>query len=163
MQRGRNPVDALKLIGIDGNDPLAVYAATKWASDRARANAGPTLIEHFTYRVEGHSTSDDPTQYRSAMESSQWPLGDPIMRLKRHLIGLGAWDLERQADMDRDVAQYVKDCAKEAEKNGVLGHGLHQPLETMFEGVFEEMPWHLREQEEQMLAEAEAAKKWTSQ
>src|SRR3546814_713460 len=45
---------------VDGNDPLAVYAATKWASDRARANAGPTLIEHFTYRAEGHSTSDDP-------------------------------------------------------------------------------------------------------
>lgn len=147
---------------VDGNDPLAVYAATKWASDRARANAGPTLIEHFTYRVEGHSTSDDPSQYRSVMENGKWPLGDPILRLKRHLIGLGLWDVERQAEMDRELAQYVKDCAKEAEKNGILGHGLHQPLETMFEGVFEEMPWHLREQEQQMLDEAEAARKWTS-
>ncbi|MBK5264492.1 MAG: 3-methyl-2-oxobutanoate dehydrogenase (2-methylpropanoyl-transferring) subunit alpha [Alphaproteobacteria bacterium] len=144
---------------VDGNDPLAVYAATKWAADRARANAGPTLIEHFTYRVEGHSTSDDPSQYRSVMESEEWPLGDPIKRLKRHLIGLGLWDMERQAAMDLEVAEYVKNCAKEAEKNGILGHGLHQPLETLFEGVFEEMPWHLREQRDQMFAEWEASKK----
>src|SRR3546814_1509031 len=85
---------------LDGNDPLAVYAATKWASDRARANAGPTLIEHFTYRAEGHSTSDDPSQYRSARESDQWPLGDPIARLKRHLISLGIWDMDRYAALD---------------------------------------------------------------
>ena len=143
---------------VDGNDPLAVYAATKWASDRARANAGPTLIEHFTYRVEGHSTSDDPSQYRSAMEGSKWPLGDPIVRLKRHLVNAGIWSVEQHAAMDLEVAQYVKDCAKEAETNGVLGHGLHQPLETMFENVFEDMPWHLREQCDQMLREAKAAK-----
>ena len=45
---------------VDGNDALAVYAATQWAAERARTNQGPTLIEHFTYRAEGHSTSDDP-------------------------------------------------------------------------------------------------------
>uniref|UniRef100_UPI0038F7D190 thiamine pyrophosphate-dependent enzyme n=1 Tax=Streptomyces galilaeus TaxID=33899 RepID=UPI0038F7D190 len=56
---------------VDGNDPLAVFAAVRWAADRARANAGPTLIEHFTYRAEGHSTSDDPGQYRSAAERVQ--------------------------------------------------------------------------------------------
>jgi 2-oxoisovalerate dehydrogenase E1 component alpha subunit len=143
---------------VDGNDPLAVYAATKWASDRARANAGPTLIEHFTYRVEGHSTSDDPSQYRSVLEGSKWPLGDPIVRLKRHLVNAGIWSVEQHAAMDLEVAQYVKDCAKEAESNGILGHGLHQPLETMFENVFEDMPWHLREQRDQMLREAKAAK-----
>ena len=49
---------------VDGNDALAVYAATQWAAERARTNQGPTLIEHFTYRAEGHSTSDDPGQYR---------------------------------------------------------------------------------------------------
>jgi len=70
---------------VDGNDFLAVYAVTKWASDRARANLGPTLIEHFTYRVEGHSTSDDPSRYRPADEPKAWPLGDPIKRLKNHL------------------------------------------------------------------------------
>ena len=74
---------------VDGNDPLAVYAAQAWAADRARSNHGPTLIEYFTYRAEGHSTSDDPTAYRSAQEREEWPLGDPITRLRNHLIALG--------------------------------------------------------------------------
>ncbi len=142
---------------VDGNDALAVYAATQWAAERARTNQGPTLIEHFTYRAEGHSTSDDPTQYRSAGEPSAWPLGDPIARLKAHLIALGEWDEERHAAMDREVAELVKASQKEAEKNGILGHGLHQPLDSLFDGVFEEMPWHLREQRQQMLDEEEAS------
>ncbi|MGE1070931.1 thiamine pyrophosphate-dependent enzyme, partial [Pantoea agglomerans] len=85
-------------------------AATRWAADRARANAGPTLIEHFTYRVEGHSTSDDPTAYRSAEESSLWPLGDPIARLKQHCITLGIWDEDRHAAMDKELAEMVRDA-----------------------------------------------------
>ncbi len=143
---------------VDGNDALAVYAATRWAADRARSNAGPTLIEHFTYRAEGHSTSDDPGQYRSADEGSHWPLGDPIARLKAHCIALGIWDEERQVAMDVELATQVRDAAREAEKNGILGHGLHHhPMETMFEDVFEHIPWHLKEQQAQMLREAKAA------
>ena len=142
---------------VDGNDVLAVYAATRWAADRARANAGPTLIEHFTYRVEGHSTSDDPSAYRSAEESSLWPLGDPIARLKQHCIALGIWDEDRHAAMDKELAELVRDAAREAEKNGILGHGLHHPMESMFEDVFEEMPRHLKEQQQQMLDEWKAA------
>ncbi|UUL81822.1 3-methyl-2-oxobutanoate dehydrogenase (2-methylpropanoyl-transferring) subunit alpha [Sphingomonas qomolangmaensis] len=142
---------------IDGNDALAVYAATEWAAERARTNQGPTLIEHFTYRAEGHSTSDDPSQYRSANEASDWPLGDPIARLKGHLVRLGEWDDERHAAQDLELAELVKRCQKEAEANGILGHGLHQPLDTLFDGVFEEMPWHLKEQRAQMLAEEEAS------
>jgi 2-oxoisovalerate dehydrogenase E1 component alpha subunit len=143
---------------VDGNDPLAVYAATAWAAERARTNHGPTLIEHFTYRAEGHSTSDDPSQYRSADEGAHWPLGDPIARLKTHLIGLGEWSEDRHAAQDLELAQLVKASAKEAEKNGILGHGMHQPFETMFEDVFEEMPWHLKEQSVQMAAER--TRKW---
>lgn len=142
---------------VDGNDALAVYAATQWAAERARTNQGPTLIEHFTYRAEGHSTSDDPSAYRSAGEPNAWPLGDPIRRLKDHLIGLGEWDEERHAAMDLELAETVKRAQKEAEKNGILGHGMHQPFETMFEGVFEDMPWHLKEQSDQMIAERKAA------
>lgn len=138
---------------VDGNDPLAVYAATRWAADRARSNAGPTLIEHFTYRAEGHSTSDDPGQYRSAHEREEWPLGDPINRLKQHLIALGEWTEEQHASMDRELMETVKAATKEAEKNGILGHGLHHPFHTMFEDVFEELPWHLREQSEQAIHE----------
>jgi 2-oxoisovalerate dehydrogenase E1 component alpha subunit len=142
---------------VDGNDALAVYAATQWAAERARTNRGATLIEHFTYRAEGHSTSDDPSQYRSAQEYGAWPLGDPIVRLKQHLIAIGEWDEDRQAAMDKELAEQVRAAQKEAEKNGILGHGLLQPLDTLFEGVYEEMPWHLREQQRQMLDEEEAS------
>jgi 2-oxoisovalerate dehydrogenase E1 component alpha subunit len=143
---------------VDGNDPLAVYAATAWACERARTNHGPTLIEHFTYRAEGHSTSDDPSAYRSADERAKWPLGDPIARLKKHLIALGEWDEDQHAAMDLDLAEQVKAAQKAAEKNGILGHGLHQPMETMFEDIFEDQPWHLKEQAEQMAAERK--RKW---
>ena len=142
---------------VDGNDALAVYAATQWAADRARSNHGPTLIEHFTYRTEGHSTSDDPSKYRSAQEGSKWPLGDPIARLKQHVIALGIWDEERQVAMDREVAEQVKLAQREAEKNGILHDGLKQSFDSMFEDVFEEMPWHLKEQSQQMHDERKAA------
>lgn len=138
---------------VDGNDPLAVYAASQWAANRARANGGPTLIEHFTYRAEGHSTSDDPSAYRSAQERNEWPLGDPIMRLKDHLIAIGEWDEDRQAALDLECAEKVKAATKEAEKNGILGHGLHHPFHTMFEDVYEDLPWHLEEQAAQAIRE----------
>ncbi|WP_374284003.1 3-methyl-2-oxobutanoate dehydrogenase (2-methylpropanoyl-transferring) subunit alpha [Novosphingobium sp.] len=138
---------------VDGNDALAVYAAARWAANRARANKGPTLIEHFTYRAEGHSTSDDPSQYRSAQEREEWPLGDPIMRLKRHLVAMGEWSVEAHRAMDAELVEQVKAATKEAEKNGVLGHGLHHPFHTMFEDVFEELPWNLREQADQAMRE----------
>ena len=146
---------------VDGNDALACYAAQQWAANRARANAGPTLIEYFTYRAEGHSTSDDPSGYRSAQEREEWPLGDPIARLKDHLIAIGEWDEDRQAAMDKDCAERVKATTKEAEKNGILGHGLHHPFHTMFEDVFEELPWHLEEQAEQATRERKI--KWPDQ
>jgi 2-oxoisovalerate dehydrogenase E1 component alpha subunit len=142
---------------VDGNDVLAVLAATRWAAERARANLGPTMIEHVTYRAEGHSTSDDPSAYRSAGEASAWPLGDPVARLKQHLMALGAWDEDAHTAMQEEVTAQVRAAQKRAETHGILGHGFNQPLETMFEGVFEEMPWHLAEQEAQMLAEWRAA------
>lgn len=142
---------------VDGNDPLAVYAAYAWAAERARTNHGPTVIEHFTYRAEGHSTSDDPSAYRAANAASRWPLGDPVDRLKAHLIKLGVWDEARHDALATELADLVKAAQKEAEANGILGHGLHQPFDTMFEDVFEDLPWHLREQREQMRAERRSA------
>jgi len=143
---------------VDGNDALAVYAAERWAADRARSNNGPTLIEFFTYRAEGHSTSDDPTVYRSAEERAEWPLGDPIARLKQHLVALGEWSDERHEEMDRELDDHIRAAMKEAEKNGILGHGLHHPFHTMFEDVFEDLPWHLEEQSEQAIRERQI--KW---
>ncbi|NLD69554.1 MAG: 3-methyl-2-oxobutanoate dehydrogenase (2-methylpropanoyl-transferring) subunit alpha, partial [Limnobacter sp.] len=76
---------------VDGNDFLAVYAASQWAIERARHNLGPTLIEWVTYRGGAHSTSDDPSKYRPADDWQRFPLGDPVKRLEQHLIGLGEW------------------------------------------------------------------------
>src|SRR4051794_39737558 len=147
---------------VDGNDALAVYAATAWAADRARSNLGPTLIEMFTYRVEGHSTSDDPSAYRPKSAGEHWPLGDPIERLKTHLIGLGEWDEERDASLQEQLGEEVRAAQREAEKSGTLvtsSIDFPQSVTTMFEDVFEEMPWHLREQQAQMVAELEAKRK----
>ena len=141
---------------VDGNDALAVYAATRWAADRARSNLGPTLIELFTYRVEGHSTSDDPTAYRPQGAGAKWPLGDPIQRLKAHLLALGEWDEERHQAMEEDLAAEVRQAQKDSERQGTLGQGHYDELRSLFEDVFEELPWHLAEQSEAALAERKA-------
>jgi 2-oxoisovalerate dehydrogenase E1 component alpha subunit len=141
---------------IDGNDPLAVYAATRWAADRARSNLGPTLIELFTYRVEGHSTSDDPSAYRPQGAGAKWPLGDPLERLRQHLVGLGEWDDERHTAQQEALSEEVRAAQKEAEKQGTLQSNPYADVATMFEDVYEELPWHLREQQAQALAEREA-------
>jgi 2-oxoisovalerate dehydrogenase E1 component alpha subunit len=141
---------------VDGNDALAVYAATRWAADRARSNHGATVIELFTYRAEGHSTSDDPSVYRPADESRSWPLGDPIIRLKQHLVANGEWDDDRHARLEEELSAEVRAAQKEAERVGTLDAVPDQEMISMFEDVFEQMPWHLREQREQMRAEEEA-------
>jgi len=144
---------------VDGNDALAVYAATRWAADRARSNLGPTLIELFTYRVEGHSTSDDPTAYRPANAGASWPLGDPVERLRCHLVALGEWDDERhQAQLDQ-LGTEVRTAQKQAEKLGTLGNAAGQDVASMFDDVFEDMPWHLKEQQAEAVALAGASAK----
>jgi 2-oxoisovalerate dehydrogenase E1 component alpha subunit len=143
---------------VDGNDALAVYAATRWAADRARANLGPTLIELFTYRAEGHSTSDDPTAYRPKDSGAAWPLGDPILRLKQHLIQLGEWDEERHKALEEELGVEVRAAQKEAETKGTLGNGHYEDVDSMFEDVFAELPWHLREQQAAAKAEVRRGK-----
>jgi len=140
----------LPALRVDGNDFLAVYAATRWAAERARANLGATLIEHYTYRAEGHSTSDDPGRYRPQEEAKAWPLGDPIARLKQHLIGLGEWSDEQHEAALKEAQEQVRTANKEAEASGVLGSGSIPSVKTMFEDVYKEMPWHLRRQRQQM-------------
>ena len=121
---------------VDGNDYPAVHAVAKWAVERARRNLGPTLIEHVTYRVGAHSTSDDPSAYRPKTESDAWPLGDPVIRLKNHLIRIGRWSDDRHKQM-------------EAESHGTLHSGGKPSVRDMFEGVYETMPPHLRRQRQQ--------------
>jgi 2-oxoisovalerate dehydrogenase E1 component alpha subunit len=150
---------------VDGNDALAVFAAVRWAADRARSNLGPTLIEFFTYRAEGHSTSDDPSGYRPANEAKAWPLGDPIERLKAHLAALGEWDEERHAALLDEASAEVRSAQREAERKGTLTSAsidFPQDVRTMFNDVFEEMPWHLKEQQQAMVDELEAKRRWPS-
>jgi 2-oxoisovalerate dehydrogenase E1 component alpha subunit len=131
---------------VDGNDFLAVIAASRWAAERARGNLGPTLIEWITYRAGAHSTSDDPSRYRPGDDWQKFPLGDPIERLKRHLIGIGAWS-EREHDETRaELEAEVAAALKEAARYGSLLDGHLPPLATMFEDVYKDMPTHLREQ-----------------
>ena len=139
---------------VDGNDALAVYAAVRWAAERARTNKGPTLIEFFTYRAEGHSTSDDPTGYRPKGEAEEWPLGDPIARLKAHLVGLSEWDDARDSALDEEINATVRAAQKEAEKTGTLSDQGFDNIPSMFEDVYADTPWHLAEQRDASLEEA---------
>ena len=150
---------------VDGNDALAVFAAVSWAADRARSNLGPTLIEFFTYRAEGHSTSDDPSGYRPAQEAKAWPLGDPIERLKAHVITLGLWDEEQHSALIEEISTAVRTAQREAEKLGTLhsaSFDFPQDVRTMFDDVYEEMPWNLKEQQQAMVDELEAKRQWPS-
>ncbi|WP_417460915.1 3-methyl-2-oxobutanoate dehydrogenase (2-methylpropanoyl-transferring) subunit alpha [Kordiimonas sp.] len=133
---------------VDGNDFLAVYAASKWAVERARRGFGPTLIEWVTYRVAPHSTSDDPSQYRPKEESDAWPLGDPILRLKNHLVSRGLWSDERQVQAETEYNDEIRAATKEAESYGVMGSGASP--KDMFDDVYKEMPQHLREQRQKL-------------
>ena len=149
----------LPSLRVDGNDFLAVHAVTSWAAERARANLGATLIELFTYRASAHSTSDDPTRYRSSEEGVSWPLGDPVERLKQHLARIGALSVEDAAVIETEVAEEVRRAGREAEKIGVFAAS-RPPLEGMFEGVYKDKPWHLARQEAEVLAAAaETARK----
>jgi 2-oxoisovalerate dehydrogenase E1 component alpha subunit len=135
---------------VDGNDFLAVYAVTQWAAERARNNLGATLIELYTYRAEGHSTSDDPTRYRPTDEWKQWPLGDPIARLKTHLVAIGAWSEAEHEAAEKDAVEQVRAANKEAESYGMLGSGQLPSAATMFEDVYKTVPWHLVRQRQQL-------------
>jgi 2-oxoisovalerate dehydrogenase E1 component alpha subunit len=130
---------------VDGNDFLAVWSATEWAVERARANLGATLIEFFTYRVAAHSTSDDPARYRPADEPEHWPLGDPIARLKQHLMRIGEWDEQRHIQFEIELEERVRSAIKQGEAVGTLGKS-KPPVAEMFEGVFEKPDWRVREQ-----------------
>ena len=131
---------------VDGNDFLAVYSASRWAAERARRNLGPTLIEWLTYRGGAHSTSDDPSKYRPADDWQRFPLGDPVERLKKHLIVQGAWSEDEHKALIAELEAEVVAAQKEAESFGSLATGRTASAATMFEDVYKEMPAHLQRQ-----------------
>ena len=135
---------------VDGNDLLAVYAASRWAAERARSNLGSTLIEWVTYRAGPHSTSDDPSKYRPADDAQHFPLGDPIERLKRHLIKRGLWSEEQHEQVRSELDAEISRALKEAESHGLLGSDNRPGAADMFNDVYKDMPDHLRRQRQQL-------------
>ncbi len=149
----RGPGYGIPGIRVDGNDFLAVYAVTQWAVERARTGAGPTLIEHVTYRAAPHSTSDDPSRYRPKDDYEHWPLGDPIERLKSHLMALGEWSDERERVLIKQCEDQVASAWKEAVTYGTLTEGPQMSPESLFEDVFKEQTPALARQRLQLAQE----------
>ncbi|MDC7829950.1 MULTISPECIES: 3-methyl-2-oxobutanoate dehydrogenase (2-methylpropanoyl-transferring) subunit alpha [Pseudomonas] len=135
---------------VDGNDFLAVLAASRWAAERARRNLGPTLIEWVTYRAGPHSTSDDPSKYRPADDWTHFPLGDPIDRLKAHLIGRGLWSDAQHQALAAELEAEVAAAQKAAEAHGTFASDLAPSAADMFEEVYQDLPSHLRRQRQQL-------------
>ena len=146
----RGPGYGIPGIRVDGNDFLAIYAVTQWAAERARHGAGATLIELVTYRAGAHSTSDDPSRYRAKDEWKEFPLGDPIERLKQHLIVLGAWSEEQHRSLEQELEQHVADSWRQSVSYGTMTEGPSLDPDTLFEDVFKEMPEHLKRQREEL-------------
>jgi 2-oxoisovalerate dehydrogenase E1 component alpha subunit len=138
-------------IRVDGNDLLAVYATTLWAAERARRGGGPTMIELVTYRGGAHSTSDDPSKYRPKDEWAAFPLGDPIERLKQHLIHEGHWSEEQHQQLEKELQDEVMAAWKEAQKYGTMTEGPFLDPGTMFDDVFAVTPPNLESQRRRML------------
>jgi pyruvate dehydrogenase E1 component alpha subunit/2-oxoisovalerate dehydrogenase E1 component alpha subunit len=133
-------------VKVDGNDAIAVYGAVKTAVERARSGGGPTLVECETYRIGAHSSSDDPTRYRDEREVEAWRKRDPIEALRTRLIESGAWDLERDEALKVQLLAEVNQAIDAAEQQP------DPPREELFDDVYQELPWHLREQRQELLA-----------
>jgi 2-oxoisovalerate dehydrogenase E1 component alpha subunit len=153
--------EAYRLPGlrVDGNDYLAVHAAESWAVERARRGGGPTLVELVTYRREAHSTSDDPTQYRAADEADHWPGGDPIERLKQHLIRIGEWSEESHSRLNLALEQEAAVTFQHAEAFGTWHEGLGHATDALFEDVYAAVPAHLQSQRDELQGKTEPAAK----
>ncbi|WP_114418261.1 thiamine pyrophosphate-dependent dehydrogenase E1 component subunit alpha [Marinospirillum perlucidum] len=140
---GRGPGYGLKTLRVDGNDALAVYEATRLARKMAVEEHQPVLIEAMTYRLGAHSSSDDPSGYRSRKEEERWRQKDPVARFRQWLIHQGWWSEEEDETRREEHRQAVITAMKKAEKVP------KPPLEELFTDVYKEMPWHLQEQLEE--------------
>jgi len=131
-------------VRVDGMDALAVYGATRDAAHKARSGGGPTLIEALTYRLGPHSSSDDPSRYRDEREVDAWRKRDPLLVFRRYLQHRGIWSETFEADLEREIGEEIGAAVREAEAGAPL------PPEDLTVDVYAEMPWHLREQRDEL-------------
>jgi pyruvate dehydrogenase E1 component alpha subunit len=136
-------------IKVDGNDFFAMFSAYKQASEYAKAGNGPVLIEALTYRKGAHTTSDDPTKYRSKEEEQEWAKADPLMRLKKFITNKGIWNEDEEKLIEKYKIEIDRQFA-EAES--------FQPyqLDDVFQFMYVDMPDDLKKQK----AEYEKFLKW---
>ena len=109
------------------------------------------FLKVLTYRAGAHSSSDDPSRYRPGDEHEKWPGGDPVERLRDHLIEIGEWSEERQAELEARIDGEVTSAYKEAVGYGDMASGPYPGADTIFTEVYEEMPWHLKEQHDEVM------------
>lgn len=133
-------------VRVDGNDLFAVVKVTKDAIARAARGEGATLIEALTYRLSGHSTSDDPKAYRPDGTLEPWRALDPLARLRKHLAGAYGWTEAQDKEIEAEVDAELKAAIQVSEKTPPPS------LESLFTEVYAELPWHLREQQAELLA-----------
>jgi len=129
---------------VDGNDIVAVRDRFQAAMDKARAGNGPTLIEAITYRLCDHTTADDATRYRSEEEVKKHWETEPVTRLKKYLMAKGAWDEQKESALEAECAQKVEDAVN------VYLNTPAQPVESIFEYMFEQMPHDLVRQSQSL-------------
>lgn len=130
----------IKGIQVDGNDFFAMYKAVKESVDHAKAGLGPVLIEAVTYRRGAHTTSDDPTKYRSKEEEDSWEAKDPLKRLKAYLVSKKLFD-------DKEEEKLVEEYKKEIDRQFIEAENYGQvPLEDVFKYTYAEMPADMKEQ-----------------
>ena len=146
-------VDKAKAYGmrgvrVDGNDVLAVYQVVKEAADRAREGKGPTFIESVTFRMGPHSSSDDPTKYCPKEKFEAWAKKDPIQRFQVYLEKKGLWN----EDFDKKLKETLKQEILEAVEK--VSKAAPPKISTIFEDVYQDMPYHLKIQHNELLEEA---------
>ncbi|MEO7033854.1 MAG: thiamine pyrophosphate-dependent enzyme [Polyangiaceae bacterium] len=131
---------------LDGNDVCGLYGSFLRASERARAGEGPTFLECVTYRVGPHSTSDDPTLYRSEAEVAEWRLRDPILRLSKQLEAQGILQATQAHAIDLELHAELERALESVEAAPPPGRA------SLFDDVYAELPEHLLEQRRELFA-----------
>ncbi|HWZ88121.1 MAG TPA: pyruvate dehydrogenase (acetyl-transferring) E1 component subunit alpha [Polyangiaceae bacterium] len=132
-------------VRVDGNDLFAVVSVVREAVRRGEQGLGPTLIEAITYRMGGHSTSDDPNRYRATDQLKPWADRDPLERGRQYLERRKLWDDRKELALIAEIDQSFRAAVTISEKTPP------PPLESMFEDVYEKPPWHLQEERAELL------------